>query len=372
MSEQDEPTVPGSTHMDEIDPIGPLLRLAGPREPVPVDRLERMRAAVHAEWRQQTRARSRRAAFRWSLGAVAAAALVLLGVRLTVRGGPEVPSIGPPLASLEAVNGAVRLVPATDRGTAASGTAASGTAALSGTDAGRGIAERALVRVGDAVRAGDSVDTTDGGLAALRLASGVAVRVDRETRLRLLSHVTLALDAGAIYVDSGGGAAGEGLEIRTPVGVARDIGTRFEVRLRGSALRVRVRDGVVRLSQGGQSHDVTLGEELTLAVDGRVDRRTIPVFGGEWAWAASVARSFDIEGRSLREFLTWIAGENGWQLRFANEAVERTSLATTLHGSIQGLTPEEALAAVLPTVGVEHQLTDGVLLVRLAAAVSKE
>ena len=55
----------------------------------------------------------------------------------------------------------------------------------------------------------------------------------------------------------------------------------------------------------------------------------------------------------MRDFLDWIAGENGWQLRFADSAVEQKSQTTILHGSIKGLTPEEALAAVLPTSGVD-------------------
>ena len=78
----------------------------------------------------------------------------------------------------------------------------------------------------------------------------------------------------------------------------------------------------------------------------------------------------DLDGRSLREFLDWIAGENGWQLRFADAAVE-SQAQTTMHGSIEGLTPEEAFAAVLPTAGVEHRLENGVLLIRLAAGGTK-
>jgi ferric-dicitrate binding protein FerR (iron transport regulator) len=152
----------------------------------------------------------------------------------------------------------------------------------------------------------------------------------------------------------------------------RDIGTRFEVRFNGSALRVRVRDGVVRLSQTRQSHDAQPGDELTLDGSGAIVRRTVPVHGADWAWAMALARPFDLEGRSLRDFLDWIAGENGWQLRFADAAVDKKSLTTILHGSIQGLTPDEALAAVLPTSGVEHRLENGVLLIKLGAGGTKE
>lgn len=341
---------------DQEDQIGPLLRLAGPRESVPADRMRRVKAAVHAEWRQQSRARARRVTVGWSMGALAAAALILLGVGLAVRDEGAAPIARPELATIEAVTGAVGLLasldptgPRSDRPTGLSS-----------------------FTIGGRLRAGDSVDTTGGGLAGLRLAGGASVRVDRGTRVRVVSDTMLVLDRGAIYVDSGGEPGARSLEVHTPWGVARDIGTRFEVRLDGSALRVRVRDGLVRLSQDRQSHDANPGEELTLDGNGSVVRRSVPVFGPEWAWAFALARPFDLEGKSLRDFLNWIAGENGWQLRFADSAVEQKSLSTILHGSILGLTPIEALAAVLPTSGVEHSLKNGVLLIQTSAAGAKD
>ena len=190
------------------DHIGRLLRLAGPREAVPADRLRRVKAAAHAEWRQQTRARSRKIAIGWSLGALAAAALVLVGVRLARRDDGRVESPRHELATIDALSGAVRLLSSSER-----------------------AAEPTLFQIGDRIQAGDGVDTTSGGLAALRLAGGASVRVDRGTRLRLLSDDTLALDEGTIYVDSGDSRGARSLEVRTAVGIARDIGTRFEVRL---------------------------------------------------------------------------------------------------------------------------------------------
>ncbi len=335
--------------MSDHEQIEQLLRLSGPREAVPADRILRVKAAVHAAWRQQTRARSRRTAIGWSLGALAAAALVLVGVRLAIRDAGSVERPRHELATIDALSGAVRLVSSSEPS-----------------------AQPTLFQIGDRLHEGDGVDTSSGGLAALRLAGGTLVRLDRGTRLRLVSDGTLTLDEGRIYVDSGDGPGARSLEVRTAVGVARDIGTRFEVRFNGSALVVRVRDGLVRLSQSQQSHDAQPGDELTLEGNGRVVRRTVPVYGTDWAWAVALAVPFDLEGRSLRDFLHWIAGENGWHLRYADAAVEEKASATILHGSIKGLTPEEALAAVLPASGVAHQLENGVLLIQLAAGATKD
>ena len=340
----------------EADQIGSLLRLAGPREAVPEERMHRVKAAVYAEWRQQPRARSPRVTIAWSMAALAAAALILLGVRLVFRADGTAPIARPELATIEALTGVVHLLAPPEP-------------AGGGGDQPSGLSS---FRIGDRVRAGDAVDTTGGGLAGLRLADGASVRVDRGTRVRLVSDTILILISGAVYVDSGNEPGARALEVRTPWGIARDIGTRFEVRINGSALRVRVRDGLVRLSQDRQSHDAKPGEELTLNANGSVVRRSVPVFGAEWAWAFALARPFDLEGRSLRDFLDWITSENGWRLRFADSAVEQKSLTTILHGSILGLTANEALSAVLSTSGVEHSLEDGVLLIQPSATGAKD
>ena len=349
MSDHHEPGFPKQVPPAEVDRIGPLLRLAGPRKIVPDDRMRRVKAAVHAEWRQQTRARSRRLTVGWSLGALAAAALVFFVVRLAVRDDSAAPIGQPEVATIEALTGAVRLVSSSRGG---------------------GVQPR-VFRIGDRIAVGEVLETTSGGLASLRLSSGASVRVDRGTQLHLVSETALVLGLGAVYVDSGGGRSGS-LEVRTALGVARDIGTRFEVRFSGSALRVRVRDGLVRLSQHQQSHDAHAGDELTLDGNGSVVRRPVAVFGAEWAWALALAQPFELEGRTLRAFLDWIVRENGWQLRFADAAVERKSETTILHGSILGLSPSEALAAVLPTSGMEHTLDNGVLLIRLSAGGAKD
>ena len=87
------------------------------------------------------------------------------------------------------------------------------------------------------------------------------------------------------------------------------------------------------------------------------------MYGPEWEWAFAVGEPFAIEGRSLREFLEWIAGENGWEIQFADRDIEQKSSITILHGSIQGLSPAEALATVLPVSGVPYQFENGVLRV---------
>ena len=314
-----------------------LLRLAGPREPVPADRMQRLKAGAHAEWRRQVTKGRRQRMIAWSLSGLAAAAAIALAVRGGTGAGPVKPA-AEEFAVVESLGAKARLTTEAD------------------------LQRGGALKAGDRVAVGPQRLSLDGGTAALRLPGGAAVWVDRGSALQVIANDVVVLHHGAVYIDSAGDTS---LEVRTPLGVVRDVGTKFEVRLTTEALRVRVRDGAVQVRRDQHQHDGRPGDEIELAATGAVTRRTVSVEGAEWMWTTGSAPPFELEGRSLREFLDWLADENGWQLRFADAAVEEKVRTITLHGSIQGLTSEQALAAVLPTSGVEHQLDGTVLSVRL-------
>jgi ferric-dicitrate binding protein FerR (iron transport regulator) len=326
------------------DPVEQLVRLAGLRDPLPPERMHRLKEAARAEWREETSARTRRRTVAWSLGALAAAALIVLAVRFATHSTADGPHLRSDIATVEQVRGAVRVVPPV------------------GVDGATVVAA-----VGVRLRDGDTVDTTAGGLAAVRFAGGASIRVDRGTRVTWVSPQVIALEQGVVYVDSGSGSVNSALEVRTALGTARDIGTRFEVRIEQDTLRIRVRDGLVRVSQRQQTHDVPPGSEVTLDTDGRLTRQPILESSAAWAWTTTLATPFTLEGRSLEEFLTWVVEETGWQLRFARARDAVTARTLTLHGSIEDLIPAQAIEAVLPASGVEHvRRGDALIIQRIA------
>lgn len=332
------PTPAGGDAQDD-SAVESLLRLAGPREPVPSDRMQRLKANARTEWQRQVRKRQGRL-IAWSLGGLAAAAAIALVVRGAMGGGPGTPGVAA-FAVVESLGREARLAADGDGGGAV------------------------RLEVGDQVAIGPHQLSVEAGTATLRLPGGAVMSIDRGSALTLAARDVVTLDRGAVYIDSGGEA---GLEVRTALGVVRDVGTQFEVRVTAARLRVRVRDGAVQIQRDRQRHQGRPGDELVLDATGRLTRHTVPVDGPAWSWTASGPPPFELEGRSLREFLDWVVGESGWQLRFADAAAEDKARTTTLHGSIQGLTPEQALAAVLPTSGVEHRLEGRVLSIRLVAA----
>ena len=234
--------------------------------------------------------------------------------------------------------------------------------------AGTQAAPRLLALPGEPIHAGAVIDTGAGESAsrtAIQLAGGQSMRLDTASRVRFESSASVTLERGAVYFDSASGAS---VEVRTALGVVRDIGTQFEVRLlsrpgAGPALRVRVREGAVVLERAGGSHHAIAGEELRLNAGGTVERGTSPLHGPEWDWVLDTAPAPQISGKPLADFLDWASREGGWKVRFADDATARAAADTVLHGDLQNLSVTEASSMVLHGSGLAYRLEGGTFVV---------
>ena len=63
-------------------------------------------------------------------------------------------------------------------------------------------------------------------------------------------------------------------------------------------------------------------------------------------------------------FLDWVAVETGFTIRFSDREVERLAATTILHGNIEGLSPGQAPAVILPSCRLAVTEEPGTLLVR--------
>ncbi|MPY89741.1 MAG: hypothetical protein GEU99_17695 [Luteitalea sp.] len=351
-----EHQVPETNAMsDERDPLHELLRLAGPRPAVPADRSARVRLAVRDRWHDTVRVRRRQRQGLFAAAVLAAAALMIVATRVTLRPPARPPAATPAavIASVEAATGPFSLTEHTGRQDEAEVTLDPGNRLSS-----HPIHQGALVR------------TPAGTRAAIRLHGGVALRLDEATTVQLENDEDVVLEAGAVYVDTGdeGSSPRQRVEIRTPYGIARDVGTRFEVRRLASGVRVRVRDGLVRLQQETRCHEVRRGTELVTSSAGEVTRRTIPLQGVLWDWVSRAAPPANIEGKPLTAFLDWVEREGGWHVRFADASLARTAATTIVHGSIDGLTLEESLDVVLAACGLAHRIEGGSVVISSSRA----
>ena len=336
----DEPVVP----VERADDVAGLIRLAGRRPGVPPDRAARVKVAVREQWIDQVR-QGRRRRRMWAAAAVAAAASLALAIPF-LGGRPGSDAVPPrTAATVESLQGSGWI--AADRG-------------------GREAARRPLKR-GDVVTSRSRVGSDEGGRVALRLSTGHSLRLDRGTVLRIEEASDVMLEAGSVYVDSGDGAARAGSRVmRTRLGVVREIGTLYEVRLTDGGLRVRVREGRVALDVGSQVREVAAAGELALGEDGTVASRRIAIHGPEWDWIAPVTTVPELDGMNPRALLEWVARERGWRLRFDTEELARTAGRITLDGSLERLSLDQALDAVLPTCGLSYRLEEDALVISQA------
>jgi hypothetical protein len=312
--------------------IGELIKLAGERDRPSPEAMERARAAAQASWQRGREAAQPRVSRRWLTLIPLAAAAGIAALVVGLRAPDAVPVPRDVVARIVNLQGGALL-------------------------------DGAPVSTGAALMSGTTLETRAGRLA-LQLGDAMSLRVAAGTRLKLDGPDRVTLLAGAIYVDSGGLTTSRKLTIDTPFGLVRHVGTQFQVELIGTATRVRVREGRVLVQPSGRASEAIalgVGDELR-AEDGKAQvSRGLASFGPAWDWAADLAPPFDIENRPLAEFLTWLAREQGWQLRYATGAEQQTALGIRLHGSVTGLDASASLARVGLITGVPLVARDGVL-----------
>jgi ferric-dicitrate binding protein FerR (iron transport regulator) len=299
---------------NERDPIATLVRLAGRRPEVAAGRTARVKAAVAEEWR--TTIRRRRRVRIGVAAAVAAVAASFAGI-LLVRSQPEatIPAAAPMVAHVLTIQGP------------------SGLAA------------------GQALRAGAQIDLPANGFASLEW-NGATLLIDGGTHLRLESRDVATLQRGAVYY--AGDAAVPGVTLHTVFGDIRDVGTRFEVRLRDDAVRVRVRDGAVEV-RGTTARART---ELVATRTG-ITERPVSTSGDEWAWIERAAPPLLLEGKTLETVLRKVAEEKGLTLEW-NGA--RDVRGVVLRGTMP-LSAAEALDAATAAAGVAYRIEGDRLIV---------
>ena len=324
------------------DQIGQLVRLAG-RRPMPDHaQMARARAAAHAEWSQLLRRGQRGSMWWWLACATAAASAAAVAVWLWTRPQPTlVPA--PDVARIERITAPILV-------------------------SWPGQPGRSIAAAGVIVKAGERIETPETGRAVLSLAGEMSIRLDRNTTAVLRDEATLMLERGAVYVDTGAGYRGTGLQVITPIGSVRHLGTQFEVRLEGGEVRVRVREGRIAFEDRGREWTSRAGESL-LFVRGREPvRQVITTSGQDWNWVTEIARPFRLEGSTVGSFLDWIGRETGWRWEYADPALGERISRIVLHGSIDGLFPDEALSAVLPTCGLTSSRKGDRLIISAVSA----
>lgn len=336
MSKHNSTQAFASTDSDDAE-IRKVLESAGRRPRVPEAELAGLRAEARSRWLDMVEQERQRARFSRKNTVLALAASLLLAVAVGWWLMPDWGGVAPDLVAT------VELV----RGDLYSGST--------------------RVEFGSSVASGSVLVTgAESSRAALRLPGAQSVRLDSNTRVRLISDSSFELERGAVYVDTHDAAPGAGIEVSTAFGVVRDIGTQFLIRLDEGAdeqMTVRVREGEVVIEARSARQAARAGEEVILRQGSNsIETTRIERHGAAWDWIETVTPVIDIDGASLDSYLEWVSRETGRELRYADGALATAAKSITLSGTIEGLTPEESLE-ILPGSGLGHRIENGWLLV---------
>ena len=323
---------------DDNESLARLMKLAGERPEIPLSVESRVYHRVQQEWQIATarpngekiykevhktwrRGSLRAALLRWTLplGVAASAAIAVFML---------IPPDTAPLQTAATVSRVVGAGPLNDR-----------------------------YSTGAAIYSGETISTgPDEGLSLL-LARSESLRIDANTEIRIDAANQFTLVSGRIYADSGLFVYREGgLVIETGFGRVTDIGTQFSVSTSDESLEVAVREGRVDVQSEQAAYAAKIGERLTLRSGEAAVVTELDTHDAYWDWAADMAPTLDLTNKSLLDFLKWAARETGRELQFASDDLRMFAMRTDVHGSIEGMTPDEALVAILASTSVHYRI----------------
>ena len=316
---------------DDDGPVERTLEAGLRRQPLDAEAYARMHAAVSAEWRATVRPRSWATA-RWgaiAAGLAAAFLIIAIGLRF--------------------------FAPAAVLGVAAR---ADGDGLVSQSTL---LPERHIV-VGGVLRAGGMLMAR--GSVLVELQGGGTLRIANGTRFEAISADGVALHEGEIYVDLPPGLPrASAFIVRTALGLIEHVGTQFDVATVDQDVRIRVREGIVRLRRGSETETAASGTELLVPKAGPTSQRAISTHGPQWSWIEALEPDYDIEDRKLMDFLLWTARETGRRLSFGDDRARDVAERTHLHGSIHGMAPATALEMVLTTTSLQYEFEEDLIRV---------
>jgi ferric-dicitrate binding protein FerR (iron transport regulator) len=306
--------------------------------PLSPDAMSRIRAATEAEWR----ANIERAPRRWLRHATAASFFVVA-----------------------ALGGWYFMGPAghQDRGELAAHLVRVGAP---------GVVEEHLLRADTAVNEGAVLRTGRTyeaiGPALIDLDGGGNLRLAPGSEFEILAKDDIRLESGEMYVDIPPDiVASSAFIARTTAGEFRHVGTQFALAMIQGDTRLRVREGSVHwLAASGES-TVKAGTEVVFADGAKAAERPVATSGTAWDWTAQTTPDFEIDNRPLGEFLQWVARESGRKLVLADDQARKQAANIRMHGSVHGLTPMQALSAVMATTELRYDLPDGQIRVSFAS-----
>jgi ferric-dicitrate binding protein FerR (iron transport regulator) len=342
-----EPGKSKDTNRDD-ETMERLLRLAGPRKPIPSDLEARVYGRVHQEWLASSRPPEADRVYRnvhraWSRK----------GRNARIR------QWGFPLAMAASIVVAVVLIRQPDPSRAVPGAIGTVARVVGAQAAGQ------LPESGQEVYPGMAFTTGPEQGISLLLTDNISFRIGENSTIEAVGAHEFRVLQGRVYADTGDLMyRRSNLLVLTPVAAVRDIGTQFAVIVDGNDLEIAVREGRVDVRQDGTVSVAVAGERMQLDAGGIGTVEALLPHDAYWRWTSSLAPAFDIEGKSLLEFLRWAARETGKRLEFEDQDLRMAAMRVDLHGTVADIPPIEALQSVMATTTFRFQVDADRILIK--------
>jgi hypothetical protein len=229
-----------------------------------------------------------------------------------------------------------------------------------------GLLRHRTLKTGTTLNVGDKLTTHSPVL--ITLTAGGSLRIAPDTVLQLPTPTDTELQRGQIYLDLPPTAHFTSpFRVSTRAGTIEHVGTEFEVLSHDQTVRIRVREGRVRLHNPSRDTLINAGTQLTANPDGSINESLISPYGSDWLWVAALTPDYDIEGQPLLNFLQWAARELGRPVKFADAHAREVAERTILHGSVKGREPLQALSSVLSTTSLTYEIRGDTIWVQSAS-----
>ena len=204
---------------------------------------------------------------------------------------------------------------------------------------------------------GMTLRTRGNGGISVSLQNAQSLRLDANSEIVINAIDAFTLVAGRVYVDTGDFMyRNKGVVIETQFGEVADVGTQFSVDVSSDGLDVAVREGRVDVQSNGKELVAVAGERLRVAQGEAAQIDMLEPHDVYWDWVADLAPVYDLENRSLLDFLRWAARETGRELVFEDNELRMAAMRTDLHGSVADFTPVEAVQAVMSTTSFRYRI----------------
>jgi hypothetical protein len=211
------------------------------------------------------------------------------------------------------------------------------------------------------INPGDFIKTKNNNRLLIELVNGNSFRLDENTLVQIVNKNEIQLKQGKIYIESNKSSSLNQLLIKTKLGSINHIGTRYLVEYNDRQLNVGVREGKVVVDNVNQHKEVSKGFALTINENGSYTSSKILPNQLNWQWTQKIAKQFNIQGKTVSEYLNWVSSETGYPIKWLLNRDKIDASLIKLSGSINGVMPLESLDVLLPTTRFNYSISDSAI-----------